>query len=114
MKNIGLLLTLGVAAIAAVWLGLDDMLLGRNVVDPSNVPVPDVNADPNSVADSAQGGADKVADQVASWDGDVWKLIVIGLTALGITWAWFTSTKFKWAVIGGGIAVIVVVGFVTS
>lgn len=110
MKNLGLLLVLALAAFAAIWLGVDDMLLGRDVVNPSDVPVP--NVDPNSAADGAERGANSAADEVASWDGDVWKLILIGLAALAITIAWFRSTKFKWAVIGGGVAVILLTAFV--
>lgn len=109
MKGIGTLAILAVGVLAALYLGVDTMLLGRDIpVDPSRVPLPDAN----EAGDAAQRGANATADQVASWDALVWRWIVIGvLTTIGMV-LWNTSAKFKGAVIGGAIVLIAVIALV--
>lgn len=107
MKGIGTLVILGVGILAALYLGVDTMFLGRDI-DPTQVPLPD----PNQAGDAAQKGANTAADEVADWSPLVWRWIVIGvLTSIGMV-LWNTSAKFKGAVIGGVVVLIALIVFV--
>ena len=100
----GTLVILAIGVLAALYLGVDTMILGRDI-DPSQVPIPD----PNEAGDAAQRGANETADQVESWSPLVWRWIVIALaTTIGIG-LWQSSAKFKGGVIGVIIAVIAVI-----
>lgn len=111
MKGLAGIVLIG--AFAAVgWLVFGDMLAGGGSVDPGSVQPPDVPVpDVNDAADRAQDGANTAADEVSSWTPETWKVIVLALIATAATVLWFRSAKFKWAVIGVGIALMAVVAF---
>lgn len=77
-------------------------------VDRPDVELPDAN----EAADKATDGFNKAADTVMGLSPGTWKIILIALGAGYLAWLWFTRPKFKWAVIGGGIVLLFVIGVV--
>ena len=77
-------------------------------VERPNVELPD----PNTVGDKATQYGNTAADAVMGLSPNTWKMILLGLLAGYIAWLWFTRPKFKWAVIGAAIMLVVFIGVV--
>lgn len=81
---------------------------------PKNTTTPkyNVDVDVNKGAHGVKQGSDTLADQVQSWTPETWKIVIGLIIAAGVAWLWFNKPAFKWAVIGGGLMVLVVMVFV--
>lgn len=109
MKGGGIfvIIILGVLGYLA-WTQLGGDITGT----PPDVGRPEIQLpDANEAGDAASDAAGNAADEVGSWSINTWKMILIGLGALGLSILWFRNPKFKYGVIGALIMVIVVVGF---
>jgi hypothetical protein len=113
MKNLVYLFGLLVLIyVLAVPFDLDTALLNQDIINSSTIPIGTPDVDPDSAAGTARDGANKGADEVASWSPQTWQMIVIGLLALGITAAIYRSPKLRYMLIGAGAAIALLVAVV--
>jgi hypothetical protein len=78
-----------------------------------NVERPQVDLpDPNTVGDKATDYGNTAADAIMGLTPGTWKIILIALGATYLAWLWFTRPKFKWAVIGGALMLLIIIGVV--
>ena len=104
---IGLLVLVGIGVY--VWMQLG----GGFSSSTPDIDRPDISPpDPDQVGDKATEYGNKAADAVMGLSPNTWTMILIGLFAGYIAWLWFNRPKFKWAVIGGAIMVVIFIGIV--
>lgn len=108
MKNVlGLIVLIGIGVF--VWMQLG----GELSSSAPNIDRPDINApDPDEVGDKATEYGNQAADLVMGLSPNTWKIILIALVASYLAWLWFNRPKFKWAIIGGLIMLVVFIGVV--
>lgn len=77
-------------------------------VDRPEIEAPDIN----EVTRSTGNAANTLADEVSSWQPQTWQWIIIALLATGFVIMWTRSPRFKYIIIGLGLAAIIAVGVV--
>ena len=78
-----------------------------------NVERPEIGVpDPNTVGDKATEYGNTAADVVMGLSANTWKIILIALGASYLAWLWFSRPKFKWAIIGAFVMLLVFIGIV--
>lgn len=102
MKNV----TTIFAVLAITAIGF--FMLGGNVTAGKPTATKPERPSVNDVATNTRKGAEGAADTVSTFTPDTWKMIILGVVAAVIMFAWFHYPKFKFFVLGLGVMLVVV------